>query len=179
MTVASFVISVLAFVVSGATFGWNLLNYLLTGQRAQLRVSSMRALNTETGTEMQPFLQVTVSATGRVPVEVTGWSLAFPDDLHLHSALIEAQYGNLSDVYLGDKLPEIIQPGRSGSFNLPTVAIKESGERYKLDLGAGHIQVYFAARKPLRDKKSVTEYLRGKAVTNKDTDRESLSEPEA
>ena len=46
MTVASFVISALAFVVSGALLGWNVLNYLLTGQRASLSVSGMRLLTT-------------------------------------------------------------------------------------------------------------------------------------
>ena len=43
----------------------------------------------------------------------------------LHSALVEAQYSTSAPVYLGDKLPKMIQPGSSGSFNLPKVAIEK------------------------------------------------------
>ncbi len=65
----------------------------------------------------------------------------------------------LSSINLGDKLPKVIQPGSSGSFNLPRVAIEKSVESYKLDLNQGYIQVYFAARKQLRDTKSIAERL--------------------
>lgn len=160
MTVASFVISVLAFVVGGASLGWNVLNYLLTGQRAELNITAMNLLTQRPPEkEMEPVVQITVGATGRVPVEVTGWSLTFPDNLHLLSTLVEMQYGALSSVHLGDKLPKVIQPGSSGSFNLPQIAIKRGAEQHNLDLNKGHIQVYFAARKPLRDKKSIAERL--------------------
>jgi hypothetical protein len=159
VTVASFVIAAVALVVGGASLGWNILNYLLTGQRAELAVASMRLIIPSTASEIEPIVQLKVSATGRVPVEVTGWSLAFPDNLHLRSTEVEVQYGNLSSIYLGDKLPKVIQPGSSGSFNLPRVAIEKSVENYKLDLSQGYIQVYFAARKKLRDTKSIAERL--------------------
>jgi hypothetical protein len=159
MTVATFVVAVLALLVSGTALGWNILNYLLTGQRAELNVTSMRVINRGMGQEMEPFVQITVRATGRVPVELTAWSLAFPGDIHFHSALIEEQYGHLSNVYLGDKLPKLIQPGSSGSFNLPKVAVEAIEKVHQLDLRKGHVQVYFAARKQLRDKKSIAERL--------------------
>ncbi|MGH3712176.1 MAG: hypothetical protein ACRDT4_01730 [Micromonosporaceae bacterium] len=167
MTVASFVIAVLAFLVSGVSLGWNIVSFLLQGQRAELSVTPMRLLNPMMGSEMEPVVQITVRATGRQPIEVTGWSLTFPDNAHLHSVLIETQYGNLSSVHLGDKIPKVIQPGSSGSFHLPQVAIEKAAEVHKLDPRKGHIQVYFAARKQLRDKKSIAERLapRGKTVT--------------
>jgi len=158
VTVASFVISILAFAVGGASLGWNVLNYLLTGQRAELSISAMRLLTT-VATEMEPVVQITVRATGRVPVEVTGWSLTFPDNLHLPSSMVEMQYESLSSVHLGDKLPKVIQPGSRGLFNLPQVAIEKCAEHYNLNLNKGRIQVYFAARKQLRDKKSIAERL--------------------
>ncbi|MFF2027234.1 hypothetical protein [Rhodococcus koreensis] len=158
MTVASFVMSALALTVSGASLGWNVLNFILTGQRAELSISVVRPLTT-TGETLEPVVQITVRGTGRVPIEVTGWSLTFPENFVLHSALVSAQYGQLRSVYLGDQLPKTIQPGGSGSFNLPTIAIEKSVENYQLDSAKGHIQVHFAARKPLRDKKPVAERL--------------------
>lgn len=158
MAVASFVISALAFVVGGASLGWNVLNYLLTGQRASLSVSGMRLITTM-GTEMEPVLQITVMATGRMPVEVTGWSVTFYDDLHLHSTFVRMQYEGFETIHLGDDLPKMIQPGSSASFNIPKVAIEKGAEHQKLDLNEGYIHVYFAARKPLRDKKSIAQRL--------------------
>lgn len=138
--------------------GWNVLNYLLTGQRAALSVIGMRML-TAAGTDMEPVIQITVQATGRIPVEVTSWNVTFPDDLRMHSAFIRMQYGKLDSVHLGDELPKVIPPGSSGSFNFPRVAIEKGAEQHGLNLSDGHIQVYFAARKPLRDKKSIAERL--------------------
>ncbi len=168
MTVASFAISALAFVVSGASLGWNVLNYLLTGQRASLSASGMRLLTTM-GTEMEPVLQITVMATGRVPVEVTSWSVMFPNDLHLHSTLVHMQYDRFKEIHFGDDLPKMIQPGSRASFNIPKVAIEKGGEHQKLDLNEGYINVYFAARKPLRDKKAIAQRFNRTAACLEDT----------
>ena len=51
-------------------------------------------------------------------------------------------------------------------------------EMHNFDLNDGHIQVYFAARKLLRDKKSIAERLqRGKPAGGSTKSRDSLPEP--
>ncbi|WP_143466566.1 hypothetical protein [Lentzea kentuckyensis] len=167
VAVASLIISALALLVGGASLAWNVLNCLLTGQRAKLSVTPMKLLATGGGVGMEPVVQITVAATGRVPVEVIGWSVAFPDDHHLHSATVRAQYGNLASVHLGDDLPKVIEEGRSGTFCVPIVAIKKAAEHHGLDLTKGHVQVYFGARKTLRDRKSIAERLGSKAISSK------------
>lgn len=164
MTVAAFVVSIVSLLV---TLGWNILNYLLTGQRAKLSVTPMKLLAVGGGLEMEPVVQLTVSSVGRVPVEVIGWSVAFPDDHHLHWATVKAQYGSLTSVHLGDDLPKVIEEGRSGNFCIPVVAIEKVAELHGLDLTKGYVQVYFGARKHLRDSKSIAERLGSKAIKGK------------
>ncbi|MGH4013631.1 MAG: hypothetical protein ACRDSL_06790 [Pseudonocardiaceae bacterium] len=153
------IISSLALLVSGLALGWNIVNYLLTGQRAKLHVMAAKLVDPTNGKTHEPVVTMTVSATGRVPIEVTGWSLSFPDDSHLHSELVRLQYGHLEGVHLGDDLPKLIQPGCSGTFMLPRVAIDAAAKHYNFDLNKGHIQIFFAARKTLRDKSSIAKRI--------------------
>jgi len=69
----------------------------------------------------EPVITMTVSATGRVPIEVTGWSLSFPDGSHLHYELVRLQYGHLEGVHLERQSTKVIEPGRSGTFMLPAL----------------------------------------------------------
>jgi hypothetical protein len=144
--------------------GWNIISYLLSGQRAKLSVSSISVLNAGSGTPQQPAIQITVSATGKVPIEVTGWSLSFPDEFHIHSDLVRLQYGHLEGIHLGDEIPKVIQPGGRGIFLLPRVVVDAGVRNYNFDLTKGRIHVFFAARKPLHDTQSIARRL-GRAAS--------------
>lgn len=159
MEVASLLIAILALVLSAAALGWNVASFILQGQRAKLVVTSMGVLSTNPPTPMEPVLQMTVSATGRQPVEVTGWCLAYPKNQYLHSALVGLQYGSFPSVFLGDTIPHVVQPGSSASFNIPRVAVEKAAEHLGLDPRQGQAQIFFAARRPLRDKRSIADYL--------------------
>jgi|GEM_PF-5275136 hypothetical protein len=158
----SLIIAALALLVSGTTLGWNILSYLLQGQRAKLNIGPIRVLDTEGTSEKERAIQITVISTGRVPVEVTGWSVRFPNDVHLHSELISLQYRQFESIHLGDEIPKLIQPGGRGTFLLPRVAVEAAAKHYDLDLDGGRIHVYFAARKPLRDKRRISFHLSSK-----------------
>ncbi|MCA1603087.1 MAG: hypothetical protein LC776_16105, partial [Acidobacteria bacterium] len=114
------------------------------GKAARNARQDSRPLN---GKMHEPVITMTVSATGRVPIEVTGWSLSFPDGSHLHSELVRLQYGHLEGVHLGDDLPKVIEPGRSGTFMLPCAAIDAAANHYNFNLNKGYVQIFFAARK--------------------------------
>lgn len=160
MAAASLVISILAFVVSAAALAWQIANYLLTGQRATVSVSGMSLLAVPDGAAMEPVAQIIVRAVGRVPVEVTGWSVSYPDDQHLIAALVALQYGHLPGVHLGDTLPMVIDPGRSGHFSIPIVAIVSARDKLNLDPHKGHVSVQFAARRTIKLRKPVGKLVR-------------------
>lgn len=160
MAAASLVISVLALMVSSGGLAWQVVNYLLTGQRAKVSVARMNLLSVPDGTKMEPVVQITVSAVGRVPVEVTSWSISYPDEQHLHSTMVGLQYGKFPDVYLGDTLPMVVEPGRSASFNIPAVAIEAARDTLGHDPSAGRLAVHFAARRSIRIAKPIGDLVR-------------------
>jgi hypothetical protein len=150
MTAAALAISVLALMVSSGALAWQVVSYLLTGQRAKVSVARMNLLSIPDGAKMEPVVQITVSAVGRVPVEVTSWSISYPGEQHLHSAMVGLQYAKFSDVYLGDTLPMVVEPGRSASFNVPAAAIEAARDKLGHDPSVGRLAVHFAARRSIR-----------------------------
>lgn len=61
--------------------------------------------------------------------------------------------------YYGESLPRTIQPGSNAAFNIPRRTIENTAAGNGLDLARAHIVVYFAARKPIRDRTSIAERL--------------------
>jgi len=165
MSEASLIVSIVAIAISAASLSWNVLNYLWTGQKAELRVSKMEVFSVDRTSVTEPFLHIKVGATGRVPIEVIGWSAAFPNHTYLHSALLENEYRGRVDQHLGEETPKMIHPGSAGLFALPLAALEAARNDHGLNMSEGHIEIYFAARKTLRDKKSIAERLESKAKT--------------
>lgn len=160
MTVASLVIAILALMVSSGALGWQVVNYLLTGQRAKVAVTRMNLFSVPAATKLEPVVQIIVSAVGRVPVEVTSWSVSYPEDQHLLSTMVGLQYAQFPDVFLGDTLPKVIEPGRSASFNIPVAALTAARDKLGHDPSSGRLAVHFAARKSIKVRKPVGDLVR-------------------
>ncbi len=159
MGVASFALSLVALVFSAIAIGWQIANFFLTGQRVKVDVTGMNVVSVSPQELHEPIIQVTVRATGRVPVEVTGWAVRWPNNQAIVGAIIAAQYGNRPGVFLGDPLPTLIEPGRSASFNIPQVAITQARDVLGLDPHEGKLDVYFSARRRKRFRKSVADLV--------------------
>jgi hypothetical protein len=160
MAVASLVISILALTVSASALVWQMVNYLLTGQRAKVLVTGMNLLDLAAREKMEPVAQITVLAVGRVPVEVTSWSLSYPGDQHLLSTVVAMQYGQFNGVHLGDSLPMVIEPGRSGNFNVPIAAVAAARDKLGLHPNRGRLSVHFAARRSIKVSKPIGDLIR-------------------
>ncbi|MCA1604193.1 MAG: hypothetical protein LC775_01615, partial [Acidobacteria bacterium] len=77
--------------------------------------------------------------------------------LHIHSALLSMQ--KLTLVKLGPELPFEVQPGHSVTFYLPQKVLDAALEKHVLSLEKAHVEVYFGARRPLRDRKTLAKSL--------------------
>ena len=160
MTEASFVLSIVSLGVAIAVAGVQLATFVYSGPRVRVEACAMRGvqIGDHSTSKTEPFLQIVVSCVGHVPVEVGRWAVRYPDDQTLHSTIVEMQYGSLPGVFLGDTLPALIAPGRSGSFNIPMVALETLDDR-GLRMADGHLWVFFSARKTVKMKKTVAELI--------------------
>ena len=156
MNVPTFVVAVVALVLSGAALTWNVLTYLWQGQRAKLSVSVMNALSPG---YKEPFLEIAVSAPGRQPFQIVGWAITYGSNKHIHSAIAESEIGSSPVARASEKLPALVNPGRRVTFNVPVSFIDQVQGANGLDPGEGHVQVFFAARRTLRDRNSLAAHL--------------------
>lgn len=160
-------IAITALVFSAASLTWQVVTFLMQGQRATVEVFSastaMLGVLNEEG-ERQGVLAVTVRAKGRVPVQVDAWAIVFARDKEgnanaLLEAAMRAQYPQHVAFRTGKNLPVTVDPGHSATFYIPREPVEAATNIPGTDLNDGHIEVYFGARRKFRDRKSVAQRL--------------------
>jgi hypothetical protein len=172
-------IAVVALIVAVLALAWGIAwaiaAHVLAGQRISVSITKMTSLDPTGTIKSQELLQMTVSATGRVAVQVTGWAILFPlgkrkkDGYHfIPSAMMQNQFGDHLAFLASKKLPLTIEPGHSQDIYIPVEPLHALYESQTRDFNEGFIQITFGARRVFRDKKSLAERMR--ITANPDTD---------
>lgn len=161
-------VAIIALIVSGFVFGWQILSYLLQGQRVTVEVFTARTVqigDQTIGNPNEGVIAVTIRARGRVAVQVDSWAVVFPGSKKgevraLPEASLRVQFPSHHAFKITpEATPFTVDAGHSKTFYIPREPVEAAQQLPGYDLHEGRIEVYFGARRKFRDSKSIAERL--------------------
>jgi hypothetical protein len=115
LTYWSLGVAIFAAVVGAVSLTWNIVAFIHSGARIKVEANADMLLVDPKAHESTPVVTVTVRNVGRMPCEVTSWSLITPSGTALAFLRMSPEYG--------PPTPHTLDPGHAQSWRASTSSV--------------------------------------------------------